>query len=244
MCAQTSCHCLPVDYKIPAMADRHTLITFDVYSALFDIESSLVPPVKTALGADGDALELVRNWRRKQMEWVLISNSLGGARLTFESITRRALDDSLARARRNLPEPVRADLAAVWRTLRPWPEAAPVLQEVKDRGYVVGWLSNGDEAMLRALLPLLPPVVDHVFSTEQAGHYKPHPSVYALPLRALRLKASDVLHVAGSITDVIGAKAAGLPCVWSNRRREPLPDPGNPPDAQVADLSGLLPILG
>ena len=226
------------------MKRPYRLITFDVYSALFDIEGSLVPAMRTALGPEGDPLDVVRKWRQKQMEWVLISNALGGPRIPFDAITRRALDDTLARSRRDLPESVRASLADGWRTLRPWPESAAVLAAVKGAGYIVALLSNGDEAMQRALLPLLPAVVDRVFSTEHAGHYKPHPSVYALPLKAYGLKPAEVLHVAGSVTDVIGATAAGLPCVWSNRRGEPLPDPAHPPDFQLPDLSGLPAILG
>jgi 2-haloacid dehalogenase len=219
------------------------LITFDVYTALFDIEGSLIPPVAMALGAQPEPLTFVRDWRRKQMEYVLISNSLQQARLSFESITRRALDDTLARANRDLRESTRTDLVHAWRTLQPWPEASEVLSAVKARGVAVGLLSNGDQGMLEALLPRLPPVIEHVFSSEQAGHYKPHPSVYALPLSRLRLTARDMLHVAGSVTDVLGTKAAGLPCVWSNRRREPLLDPSLAPDHEVPDLTHVPPLL-
>jgi 2-haloacid dehalogenase len=222
---------------------RYRLITFDVYTALFDIESSLTPVVSAALGSDVDALSFVRAWRRKQMECVLISNSLQQPRLSFESITRRALDDTLARAHRDLAEAARTDLMDAWRALEPWPEAAAVLASVKARGYAVGLLSNGDRGMLQALLTRLPPVVDHVFSTEEAGYYKPHPQVYALPLRLLSLTAADVLHVAGSMADVIGTKAAGLPCAWSNRLGEPLLDGRYPPDYEMPDLGRLLEIL-
>ena len=220
------------------------LITFDVYAALFDIETSLTPLVRAALGPEPDPLDFVRAWRRKQMEWLLISNSLEGVRLSFESITRQALDDTLARATREISGSVRDNLVGAWRELKPWPEAAEVLQIVKARGYAMALLSNGDEGMQRALLPKLPAVIDHVFSSEQAGRYKPHRSMYDLPLTQLHLKPMDVLHVAGSATDVIGTKAAGLTCVWSNRRREPPPDPGNPPDFDIPDLSQLPSILG
>ena len=224
-------------------ARRYRLVTFDVYTALFDIEASLTPAVATALGSRPEPLTFVRDWRRKQMEYVLISNSLEQARLSFESITRRALDDTLARANRDIPESTRADMVKAWRTLQPWPEASEALSAVKARGAAIGLLSNGDQSMLEALLPRLPPVVEYVFSTEQAGHYKPHPSVYALPLARLRLTASELLHVAGSVTDVLGTKAAGLPCVWSNRRREPLLDPNLAPDHEVPDLSRVPALL-
>ena len=58
------------------MKPPHPLVTFDVYTALFDIEASLTLIVRAAL-PHIDALTFVRAWRRKQLELALISNSLG-----------------------------------------------------------------------------------------------------------------------------------------------------------------------
>ena len=149
----------------------------------------------------------------------------------------------MARAALDLPEPSRASLVEAWQDLRPWPEAALVLATLKARGYSLSLLSNGDTAMLRALLTKLPAVIDQVFSSQQAGFYKPHPSIYALPLQSLALDASELLHVAGSPTDVLGAKAAGISCAWSNRQRQPALDRDRPADYEMSDLSQLLEIL-
>src|SRR5687767_6061664 len=116
---------------------RYQLITFDVYTALFDIEGSLTSLIGAALGRDSNPLAFVRDWRRKQMEYVLISNSLQQARLSFESITQRALDYTLARANRDISEAARANLVHAWRTLQPWPEASEVLSSVKARGFAI-----------------------------------------------------------------------------------------------------------
>lgn len=212
------------------------LITFDVYTALFDVESSLTPAMSAIAG---EPLALVRAWRAKQVELALISNSLDRGRLPFETLTRRALDITLARARLDAPEVLRQNLVQVWDELRPWPEAGEVLLEVKARGHALALLSNGDAAQLQSLAARLPVTFDHIFSTESAGCYKPHPSVYALPNSA----PEHILHVAGSATDVLGAKSAGLHCAWSNRRGDPLLDPALPPDHEFADLRGLLNIL-
>ncbi len=219
------------------------LVTFDVYTALFDVEGSLAPRVTTALGGGSDGLAVVREWRRKQMECLLITNSIQQGRVPFETITRRALDDTLTRMRHVLPEPVRSDLVRAWRALEPWPEARDALVAIKARGYTMGLLSNGDEDMLQSLLRKLPVVFDHLFSSEEAGCYKPHPDVYALPLQRLQLKPHEILHVAGSVTDVIGTKASGFTCVWSNRRGEPLLDERYAPDHEVRDLSAVPALL-
>ena len=48
------------------MSHSLQLITFDVYTALFDVEGSLVPIINQTFGAPLEALALVRTWRSKQ----------------------------------------------------------------------------------------------------------------------------------------------------------------------------------
>ncbi len=219
------------------------MITFDVYTALFDIESSLTPLVNETLHAGTEALGFVRAWRRKQLEYALIGNSLGKARIPFGTITQRALNDTLTRFHLELDETKHRYLLDAWLDLKPWPEAHAVLNTLKARGYALGLLSNGDTEALHILLMNLPPVIDHIFSSEQAGYYKPHPNVYALPVQNLQLGAKELLHVAGSPTDVLGTKAAGLDCAWSNREQQPHLDTSYVADYEMRDLSGLLEFL-
>lgn len=75
-----------------AQNERYELVTFDVYTALSDIANRLAPSVSQLIHLDGP--NCVRAWRRKHLEFALISNSLGRGRFSFEVITRRALDDT------------------------------------------------------------------------------------------------------------------------------------------------------
>ncbi len=223
---------------------RYKLVTFDVYAALFDLEGSMVPEVRAALpAADVDPLAFFRLWRTKQLEFALISNSLGRGHLKFRYLTERALDYALKRFGLDLPAETRARLVAAWNRLRPWPEAGQVLAGVKDRGCLTALLSNGDEAMLRELAGQLPVGVDYIFAADQAGFYKPHPAIYELPLKTLGLDRSEVLHVAGSASDVMGARSFGLPCAWSNRTRDFVLEPELGPDFEFPDLTGVLGLL-
>jgi 2-haloacid dehalogenase len=222
---------------------RCQLLTFDVYTALADVEGSLTPVLRQKIPSHVNTLDLVRTWRRKQLEYALISNSFNRERVPFETITRRALDYTLGQANVVVSEAARQDLVVAWKYLRLWPEAAPVLKELAARGFRIGLLSNGDETMLRALAERWPIQCDHVFASDRAGHYKPHPSIYALPREALGLTADQMLHIAGSATDVMGAKSAGLRCVWSNREHDRLLDTRLAPDHEVEDLRGLLRIV-
>jgi len=221
----------------------YQIITFDVYTALFDIENSLLPRVIDALGVGVDGLTLIRTWRAKQLEYALISNSLAGQRISFRVITGRSLDYALGRTGVDLTEVERDGLVMAWHDLQPWPEANDVLSTVKALGFSIGMLSNGDHAGLSALQQCVNEDFDYVFSSERAGHYKPHPSVYALPLEELGIDGPQILHVAGSTTDAHGTKSAGLPCYWSNRRGDLVLDAACKPDYEFGDLNGLIGVL-
>jgi 2-haloacid dehalogenase len=224
-----------------AKAARPRLFTFDVYTALFDHEASLVPVVE-ACGI-ADAAALVRRWRAKQLEYAQLTNSLPGGRLSFRLVTRRALDHVLARAGREASERDRERCMRAWDELRPWPEAQGVLSGLAARGYELGLLSNGDEDMLRALASRLGVKIAHIFASDRAGAYKPHPSMYALPSRELGIGAADFVHVAGSGNDVLGARLSGLRCAWSNRAADVMIDPAVRPHYEMRDLSGLLEVF-
>ncbi len=223
---------------------RYRLVTFDVYAALFDLEGSMVPEVRAVLpSAEVDPVAFFRLWRTKQLEFALLSNSLGRGHFKFQYLTERALEYALKRYNLELPAETRTRLVAAWNRLRPWPEAGDVLAGVKARGCLTALLSNGDEAMLRELAAALPVPVDHIFAADQAGFYKPHPAIYELPLKTLGLDRSEVLHVAGSASDVMGARSFGLPCAWSNRARDFVLEPALGPDFEFPDLNGVLTLL-
>lgn len=220
---------------------RPRLVTFDVYTALVDIESGLVPAVREIFGGT-DAAAFVRLWRSKQLEYAQLSNSLQRERISFRTITRRALDYTMCRTGIAATMAQRAQLEAAWDRLPPWPEAPLTLAELPRRGYRLALLSNGDAEMLRALVSGWD-VDFEILASDQAGHYKPHPAVYALPSRLLGVPPDEVLHVAGSGNDVLGCKLAGLRCAWSNRNADCMLDPEVRPDHELRDLSGLLRVL-
>ena len=216
------------------------LVTYDVYMALLDIEGSLIPGVAQTLDLPPDAATgFVRLWRAKQMERAAISNSLEKERTSFRDATGMGLDYVAAKHGLDMAPDTRASLVAAWDDLRPWPEADAAVSAVKAKGYKTAILSNGDQDMLEAVARHFSAGFDHILSSETAGKYKPHPAVYDLPTTLLGIAKPAVLHVAGSANDVLGAVAAGMPCVWSNRHGDVLLDPRYPPDAELPDLSGV-----
>jgi 2-haloacid dehalogenase len=233
---------------------RPALVTFDAYSALVDCQRGLAAALRAIIpdetgsrpgsppAQESRAAALARTWRAKQLEYAQVSNSLARERIPFRVVTRRALDYTLACAGIDASDAQRVELERAWDELAPWPEAKDTLSRLAARGYRLAILSNGDREMLRALtrgwdLPL------ELLGCDQAGSYKPHPSVYGLPGKVLGVHARDVLHVAGSGNDVLGAKLAGLRCAWSNRGGDRVIDPSVRADHEMHDLAGLLEIL-
>lgn len=223
---------------------KYKLITFDAYSALLDIKGSLVPALEKAFGSSGkDLVAIFTMWRTRQWDYVLLSSSMNKGFLSYRYITRCALDYTLLKFDLACTEATREQLVDAWSHLSAWPDARTALAEIKRRGYPVAILSNGDEPMLKALEESTGIVFDYIFSADQAKAYKPNPKIYQLPFNKLGLTREEVLHVAGSPFDMMGAKAVGMLCAWSNRFRDFPIDPQYKPDFEFDDLNGLLQVL-
>jgi putative hydrolase of the HAD superfamily len=85
---------------------------------------------------------------------------------------------------------------------------------------------------------------DLVLAAGELGIGKPDPGIFRFALDKLGVAPEQVWHVGDSlISDVAGAKAAGLTAVWLNRRGLKREDAQPEPDYEVASLSELLPLL-
>jgi 2-haloacid dehalogenase len=221
------------------------LVTYDVYMALLDIEGSLVPVVQETLNLDADiATAFVRLWRTKQMERAAISNSLGKNRTSFRECTAISLNYCLGRRKPTLLPDTRRGLVLAWDTLKPWADADASIAAVKAKGYQTAILSNGDQNMLDTVASMFSPnTFDHILSSETAGHYKPHPSVYDLPTTVLGIAKENIVHVAGSSNDVLGTISAGIRCIWSNRHADQLLDPAYPPTHETSNLTSVVDLI-
>lgn len=220
-------------------------LTFDVFSVLFDWESTLAPLVREMLKGESKAVNIstfLQTWRRKQLEYTYISTMLGKGHVRFETLTRRAVEYSLRLFQIRAHQDRVTELVDVWGKLEAFPEVNEALVELKKR-YPMAMLSNGDDAVLKRLAARLRIEFDAIISGDVAGAYKPHPGIYLKAVEQTGHDSSSIMHVAGSGLDVIGAKAAGLSAAWVNRKRAPMDDWDHVPDLEVRDLQELSDIL-
>jgi 2-haloacid dehalogenase len=87
-------------------------------------------------------------------------------------------------------------------------------------------------------------LLDHVISIEDAGIYKPHPRVYELAVRRLRIDAERICFVSSNGWDAAGAAHFGFKAVWANRAAAPRERLPGEPVAELAALDRLPALLG
>ena len=127
----------------------------------------------------------------------------------------------------------------VWRELQPYEDALRGLEQMAGRYKLVA-LSNGDAWLLEHLVSEnIRFAFDAVISVDEAGHFKPHPSVYRMAARRLGVEPSSVMMVAAHSFDIMGARASGYRGAYVNRYGLPTEDSPYQPDLEVTDFLEL-----
>ncbi|HEX6472039.1 MAG TPA: haloacid dehalogenase type II [Streptosporangiaceae bacterium] len=220
-------------------------LVFDVFGTLVDWYTTirrLAERIGAETGVPIDGGRLAASWRAKYRP--AMDTVVSGARpwCDFDELHRGTLADVLAELGLDLDEPARERLVAEWHRLDPWPDAAAGLAELRT-GFILGTMSNGHVRMLVDLARHGDLRFDLIFSAEQAGTYKPDPSVYLLAPRLLRLPPEQVMLVACHDNDLAGAARAGLRTAYVSRPAEwgpgRPPRPAPPADVVATDLLDL-----
>ena len=170
-------------------------------------------------------------WRRRYLEIPYGS----GAYRPYERLVRDAARDV------GLPRSLGDDLDKRWDELKPWPEVREVLNRLSVPMAVATNCSIrlGRRAADRVSVPF-----EVVVTAESVGFYKPRPEPYRAVLAALGTAPERTLFVAGSASDVPGAKGVGMPVYWHNRIGLPPRDDTRPDylEATLDRLGDLFPL--
>jgi len=213
------------------------IVAFDAYGTLLDF-SAAAAGVADVLGPKTPAVNAL--WRQKQLEYSWL-RSLMGRHADFRQVTREALDYALE-AHGLAGDAALADrMMALYDRLPAHADAEGVLRTARDRGLACCVLSNGSPDMLAAGVRSagLEPWLDTLLSVEQAGIFKPHPSVYRLVCDHYRVDPAAVLFVSANGWDAGGAAAFGFRVVWLNRAGLPAERLPVAPHLVLPDLAAL-----
>jgi 2-haloalkanoic acid dehalogenase type II len=197
---------------------RYGAVVFDLLTALLDSW--------TLWNAVAGSPEAGMKWRRRYLD---ITYGCGRYR-PYETLVREAAHDV------GLPQDRAGELERRWLELQPWPEAVSVLKSIPVPLAVATNCSVrlGQQAADRVGVSF-----EVIETAECVGFYKPRPEIYRAVLRQLGTPAERTLFVAGSASDVPGAKSVGMPVYWHNRVGLPPRD-----DAQPDYLEPSLDALG
>ena len=158
--------------------------------------------------------------------FTLTDASLGEAFLTQAHIGRTSLDDTIARFRATVDAgDAFANQQRYWASPTCYGETVEFLDTIRELGLVTCIVSNADRADVDSALAIHGIQIDHVITSEDARHYKPHPRIFELALETVSLEPHEVIHVGDSWrSDVRGASEVGIQPVWLNRTGNPRPD--------------------
>lgn len=148
-------------------------IGFDVYGTLVD-PLGIEPALREIAG--DRAGELARAWRARQIEYSF-RRSLMGAWAPFEVCTRDALQHAtLATSGMALTSEAGDRLLALYGRLPAFPDAAPGLRALRERGHRLVAFSNGSAHAVREVLGHsgLLEQLDDVVSVAEVRIFKPH----------------------------------------------------------------------
>ena len=200
-------------------------VAFDLLTALIDSWS---------LWADvaGDQ-EAGRRWREASLRLVTAS----GAYREYEAVVVEAA------AATGVEQDRCRELIGRWGELTPYADAGPVLRRLAAAQLPLVVVTNTSQHLAEIAAGRLDIALTAVTSAELAGYYKPDRRAYLAGVEATGLGPDEVLFVAGSAHDVVGAAAAGLSVYWANRGGLAVP-PGGRPLADEPDLSALPALLG
>lgn len=143
--------------------------------------------------------------------------------------------DTLAIPELPLPEAREALLAAL--SFRAFPDAAPALRELRERGLTLVVVSNWDASLREVLAAAgLLELVDDVVPSAEAGAAKPDPRPFRMALEAAGCEPGEAVHVGDSReNDVAGAEAAGIRAILLRREGG-----GGAAIASLAELAAVL----
>lgn len=130
-----------------------------------------------------------------------------------------------------------------------YPEAEEALRALRESGIAVGVCSNWGWELDAYLDEVgLLDLVDSTVTSARAGSRKPHPGIYECSTRALGIDPTRTVFVGDSWEpDVRGPRRVGMTAVhvWREAERDGQAAPTLAPgDHRVAELTGVLPIVG
>ncbi|MEY7851996.1 haloacid dehalogenase type II [Natrarchaeobius sp. A-rgal3] len=216
--------------------DAIEAVAFDSFSTLVDVESS-----KKALPDRIDDPERIATvWRRQALEYSMLANFLDEYE-TYYDCHRMGLEYAADLFGLDLTPVEIESINEVYYDLEPFDDVAPALADLVAAGYDPYVISNGDMAMLEAMVETLAvgDLLSAVVSADDIRTFKPHAKLYGYAAERAGVPVDRTVHVSAVTFDVQGAQNAGMQGVWLNREGRPAHPYGPEPNLEIDSLYAL-----
>jgi len=227
---------------IGGLARETTILVFDQYGTVVDMQTGLTEAVTPFLADKewpGEPHRFVTWWRRTHFENSMIDALCDRGHTPYRQIGHRAVSHVMDRSGIDYSQDEVRWLVSQIEQLKPFPDVIEALKRLRDGGFKLAILSNGDRDMLEAAKPHIGFPFDHVISVQEAGYFKPHWKTYASAEQITGEDRSSCLFVANHAFDCIGAKSYGMRTAFIDRRKRPFGETPNQPDLIVTDFKEL-----
>lgn len=217
-------------------------LVFDQYGTIVDMQKDLAEkstPFLKNKGWGGNPNQFVTWWRRTHFENSMIDALCDSGHTPYRQIGQRAVSHVMDRAGIRYTQDDVAWLVSQIETLKPFSDVNEALQRLREGGYRLAILSNGDRDMLEASKPHIGFTFDKTISVQEVGYFKPHWKTYAKAEEILGEKKSSILFVANHAFDCIGAKSFGMRTAFINRRKRPFGQEPQQPDIIFSNFKEL-----
>mgnify|MGYP002629006094 FL=1 len=224
---------------------RFRMFSFDCYGTLIDWEAGLVEALTPICADNGLA------WSPEALlsafgsaEHGVQESGQGEGFLCYREVLSRTLQEM---GRTLGFRPNANECARFAASVSDWPAFADTragLLALAEFGQLA-ILSNVDNDLFAGSARSLGVPIDHVFTAQVIGSYKPDPGNFDYLIENAGVPKEELLHVAQSLFHDVGpAREAGLATVWVNRRQGKsgtgaTPNSSATPDLEVPDLATL-----
>jgi HAD superfamily hydrolase (TIGR01549 family) len=147
---------------------------------------------------------------------------------------------SLEGESRIIRERIRTALRGIDYTRSALPGAIELIELLKDRGLILGVISNNDGTTQEKCEEVgLKNYFDIIADSTNLGFVKPDSRIFQFVLEKLNISSSEALHIGDLYgSDVLGGLNAGLDVIWLNKRRIQRLD-----GAQILEVKSLSEII-
>jgi 2-haloacid dehalogenase len=197
------------------MNKSYPVVVFDAFGTLFDVYSVTA---KAEALCPGKGAEISALWRQKQVEYSWL-RTMSKRYKPFWEITQDALLFALKKLGIESNIALVKALMEQYKQLDAFAENNAVLKLLKDRGFRLGILTNGNAEMISTVLKNsgLDGVFEHVLTSDTVRTFKTSDEIYSLVPTAFNVDRAQVLFVSSNAWDVAASAWYGFHSFWVNR---------------------------